>query len=108
MSTLIFITLLGVFAHHCIEIEKNFKGRWQNAKIALGLIGYLGYTIFYITLIWSFWHFKWWQPILALISYSILGGFSAIVFQRSIFGILASPVLTILFAIFSIIGLVQA
>ncbi len=105
MATLIFIGLLGVFAYHCSASHKEFRGSSAMMKTVLGLCGSIGYIAHYATLIWSFWHYDWWQPIVTGIASILVGGISAILFQRNIVGMLLSPICVIVFAILSVIGL---
>lgn len=104
MSTLIYIGLLGVFAYNSIEVYKNFRGISTLIKTVIGLIGNIGYIAHVGFLIWSFWHFSWWWPVCIAIATMIVGGLSAIVFQRGLIGILISPILTVVFFVLSIIG----
>lgn len=105
MSTLIFIGLLGVFAYHCTAINKEFRGSSKTIKELTGLASGIGYLVYYGVLIWSFWHYEWWQPIVTFIATMIAGGFSAIIFQRTIIGMIASPILVFVFGALSIAGL---
>lgn len=106
MVTLVFIGLLGVFSYHCSAIYKEFRGASKTVKELTGLAGNIGYLAYYGALIWSFWHYAWWQPIVTFVAAIIIGGLSAIFFQKNIIGMMASPVLVIVFAILSIIGLI--
>lgn len=105
MSTLIFIGLLGVFAYHCGAIYKGFRGSSKAVKELIGLAGNIGYLVYYGVLIWSFWYYEWWQPIVTFVVAIIVGGLSAILFQKNIIGMMISPVLVVVFSILSIIGL---
>lgn len=106
MSTLVFIGLLGVFSYHCTAIHKEFRGASKTIKELTGLAGRIGYLAYYSVLIWSFWHYAWWQPVVTFITAILIGGLSAIFFQKNIMGMMISPVLVVVFAILSIIGLV--
>lgn len=105
MSTLIYICLLGVFSYHCSAIDKEFRGSSGTAKLLTGLAGGFGYLAYYGTLIWSFWKFDWWLPILTFVIGIIIGTISAIFFQRNVVGMILSPILVVVFAILSIVGL---
>ena len=107
MSTLIYIGLLGVFAYNCSANGSNFKGSSASAKNMQIVAGALGYLVFFVALVWSFWPFTWWQPIVTLLASVFLGGFSAPIFQGNAIGIMVSPYLTALFAGLSIWGLVS-
>lgn len=104
MATLIYISLLEIFAYNATANYQQFRGRSMTIKNITGLLGGVGYTIYYITLICSFWQFEWWQPIIAYIASMVLGGISALVFQRTLVGVMITPILVIIFAILSIVG----
>lgn len=106
MGTLVFIGLLGMFSYHCAAIHKEFRGASEFFKELTGLAGNIGYFAYYGVLIWSFWHYAWWQPIVTYIAAIIVGGISAIFFQKNIIGMMASPILVVVFAILSVIGLI--
>ena len=107
MNTLIFIGLLGVFAYHSSSNGNEFYGSSASAKSLLLLSGTVGYIVYVVTLIWSFWHFAWWQPFLtALLSTMVVSPITAPLFQRNIFGMVVSPVAVIVFSILSIQGLI--
>lgn len=105
MNTLIFIGLSGAFTYQCHEIGKNFRGSSILMKNVMILVGNIGYLAFLALIIWSFWHFPWWQPVVTFICSMFIGGVTAIFFQRNIIGMLLSPILTLLFLILGIIGL---
>ena len=107
MNTLIYIGLLGVFAYNTMANYQAFKGSSKVAKTVIGLLGCIGQTIYYISIIWSFWHFDWWQPIVTFIISMIAGGIVAPILQRNLFGIMVSPIALVVFAILSIIGLLD-
>ncbi len=106
MVTLVFIGLLGVFSYHCTAIYKEFRGASKTVKELTGWAGNIGYLVYYGVLIWSFWHYAWWQPIVIFIAAIVIGGISAIFFQKNVIGMMISPILVIVFAILSIIGLI--
>lgn len=106
MGTLVFIGLLGVFAYHCTAIHKEFRGASKTVKELTGIAGGIGYLVYYGVLIWSFWHFAWWQPIVTFVAAIIAGGVSAVFFQRNIIGMMISPIMVVVFAALSVIGLI--
>lgn len=106
MKTLIFIGLLGVFAYHCSEIGRHFKGSSASIKTIMVISGFIGIFLYYGALIWSFWRFPWWQPIVTFISAIFARALSAIFFQKNMIGMLVSPILVLCFAILSLIGLI--
>lgn len=106
MDTLIFIGLLGVFSYHCLAIGKEFRGSSEMARSILLLLGTIGYITFLVTLVWSFWHFAWWQPLVTYAAATIVGGITAIFFQRTVMGIIISLICVVVFSILSIIGLI--
>lgn len=101
-----FIGLLGVFAYHCTAIYKEFRGASYTVKELYGLAGGIGYFVYNGVLIWSFWHYEWWQPVVTFVAALIVGAISAILFQTNIIGMMVSPVLLIVFAVLSVIGLI--
>ncbi len=105
MNTLIFIGLSGAFTYQCHEIGKNFRGSSTLIKNAMILIGNIGYLAYLALIIWSFWHFPWWQPIVTFIGSMLIGGITAMFFQRNKIGILLSPILTLLFLVLGVMDL---
>ena len=106
MTRLIFISCVSIFAYNCIEIDKNFRGSSQDARLWIGLTGQICYIMSWILFVWSFWHYDWWQPIVAYIASIVLSGFSGIFFQRNLIGIMLSPVLAIIFTVLGVVGLI--
>lgn len=107
MNALIFILSLGIFAYHSAENGRNFRGSSMAAQLLCNISGVVGNIVYYILLIWSFWYFAWWMPIAVFVARILLGGFTAFFFQGNILGIIASPILTIGFAIASIVSLLS-
>lgn len=106
MSTLIYIAALGIFSYNSLANFKDFKGASSTIKDVFMLAGIIGETVYYIALVWSFWHFAWWQPIVAYVASLIIGGVSAVFFQRNYIGMMSCPVLIVIFAILSIAKLI--
>lgn len=106
MGTPIYICLLGVFSFHTQINHQEFRGRSTKAKEIMGILGGVGYVWFLISLIWSFWHFAWWQPIVTLIASIAISGISAPMFQRNLLRILISPITLVVFSSLSIAGLI--
>ena len=106
MTTLIFISCVYIFAYNCCEIDRNFRGSSKGLRLWIGLTGQICHLASYALFIWSFWHFDWWQPIVAFIASIFIGGISGIFFQRNIIGMILSPILATTFVILSIIGLI--
>lgn len=107
MKVLIFISLLGMFAYHCSAIVNEFKGKSTFVFSIFNILGAIGYLVFFATLIWSFWPFLWWQPIVALIVSMLGGAMTAIIFQTNIIGMLLSVTGVVVFSILSIWGLLN-
>lgn len=107
MTTLIFISCVSIFAYNCIEIDKNFRGSSQVARLYIGLTGQICHIMFWVLFVWSFWHYDWWEPIIALIASIVVGGFTGIFFQRNLIGVFMSPILAWLFVVLSVIGLLK-
>lgn len=106
METLIFICLVGVFSYNCITIGNEFRGSSMMAKSFISIIGSLGYVVYLTTIIWSFWLFQWWQPIVTFICSILVGATTAFIFQKNLLGILISPIALIVFSVLSIIRLI--
>lgn len=105
MLTLISIILIYVFAYHCNENSKTFMGASQSALGMLALGSIIGIWIYRISIIWSFWRYDWWIPIVVYLIAPTIGGLTAPLFQRNILGNVISPYMVILFSILTIIGL---
>lgn len=110
MSTLVYIALLGFFSYQCTTLFNNFRGSSELMKCLLGVTGLIGTVLYLVTVVWSFWHYTWWMPIVAFIASIIFGSLiSATLFQGSalkvILGTLLSPVCVVVFSVLSIIGL---
>lgn len=108
MTSLIFIGLIGVFAYHCMAITENFKGSSSLFRTALQTIGGIGYLLHYAFLIWAFWQFDWWMPIVTAVASIIVGGITSILFQTNLFGAILSPLLVIVFAILGAVNLANS
>lgn len=108
MNTLVFVGLFGLFCYHCKTLFGLFKGSSKFMGDILYLAGNVGQLVFYGLTIWSFWHFSWWQVVIMYILETVLSGFSAVFVQRNTIAIFACPVLAVVFAILSIIGLINA
>lgn len=103
MNTLIYIALLGVFTCHSVANGNESKGSSAGLKFMLLLFGALGYLLYAITLIWSFWHFVWWQPVVtALVTSIIIAPITAPIFQKNLIGNIISPVCVVVFSFLSI------
>lgn len=99
MSTLIYIGLLGVFSYYCQSFAGNFKGASLTMKTLLTICGGLGYLAFFAFIIWSFFIFTWWKPILTLIASIVLGGITIFLVDNiagKILSMLAVPILIVL------------
>jgi len=108
METLIFISCVYIFAYNSCEIARNFQGSSAGIKLWTGLTGNICHIASYALFIWSFWHYDWWQPIIAYIASIFIGGLSGIFFQRNIIGMMLSPVLAIVFTVLSVINLLNS
>lgn len=105
MWTLICIGIVGIMSYNCMENSRNFNGSSEAIKLYTTFFALLGTPLYYGLIIWSFWHYDWWMPIVTYIIAIILGGITAPLFQHTIFGILFSPIIMVTFAIISIINL---
>lgn len=106
MSGLIYIGLVYVFAYHSSENGKNFKGASLSWKALLNFTALIGQIAFYGLLIWSFFVYTWWQPLVLWVASTIIGGFTAFLFQGNIFGNILSPILCYVFIVLSIVTLI--
>lgn len=102
MTTLILIAFAYVFAYNSIENWRNFRGSSRTMRDALLLSGFFAQASSFVCLIASFWLYDWWMPIITFAASILLGGLSAFLFQRGIFGIIASPILAVVFGLLSI------
>lgn len=107
MTTLVYIGLIGVFAYHCSAIAHDFRGSSYTIKSLMSISGGIGYMLHYALLIWSFWQFSWWQPIVTAVASIIVGGITAILFQRNFVGMILSPLLMVISAVLGLIGLIN-
>lgn len=102
-----FIGLLGIFSYYNIQAANNFRGSSSTAKNLLLYSGSLCNTSFFVFLIWAFFVFTWWQPIIVL----VLTPFTAVVFEkcfnRNIIVMLLSLVACPIFWILSLLSLLN-
>lgn len=104
---LLFISFAYIMAYNCCEISRNFRGSSGLVRMLIGLIGNICHIASYALFIWSFWHYDWWMPIVAYLGSIIFAGFTALIFQRTLIGMMLSPVLLLLFTILSVIYLLN-
>lgn len=97
MKTLLFVGLLGVFAYHCQAIGHDFKGASMKIKRIFDWSGSINYLMFIILLVLCFWHFPWWMPIIVFFASTVVGGLTAIFFQKSLIGNILSLILVEVF-----------
>lgn len=107
MKALVFICLLWVFHYNCSEIARNWKGSSSTLETVVSLEGLIGKLLFLITFIWSFWHYEWWQPIVAFIVTMFAAGIIANLFQKTLIGMMVSMVAVPVFSTLAIISLCQ-
>lgn len=108
MTTLIYIGLVGVFAYHCVAITQKNRGSSSLFRMAMQTIGGIGYLLHYAFLIWAFWQFDWWMPIVTAVASIIVGGITSILFQTNLLGAILSPLLVIVFAILGAVNLANS
>lgn len=72
MGTLVYVSILGVFAYNCHYLGSKFKGSSLAMRNALAISGGIGFLVFFVFIIIGFFHFTWWQPLLALIAPAFL------------------------------------
>ena len=94
---MVYVALLGAFAFVVQRGYNNFRGTSETAKTMLAIVGGLGYLAFFIFLIWGFFRFAWWQPILAFVGAVVAGVVLDMILNNSfgeIIALLAVPILT--------------
>ena len=107
MSTLILIGLVGVFAYHSASNGNEFKGSSVWMKLILTSGGAIGFIAYIALVIASFWHYAWWQPIVTMLASTlIVAPITSPLFQRSMFGMVASPIAVVVCASLAIAGLI--
>ena len=107
MNALIVICLLGIFAYHSGAIGNQFKGSSALLKNAAVFAGGFGYLVFFVSIVWSFWPFSWWQPIVTLVLSVLLGGLTSSIFQRSFAGVIISIVAALILCVWAISNIWQ-
>lgn len=107
MSTLVIIGLLGIFSYFNIKAAKNFRGSSLIIRNILLVSGTIGYWSFYAFIIWAFFLFPWWQPIVVLIITSILGGILDALLFRTFSGVLLSMILCPILFLLSLLSLLN-
>lgn len=105
MRTLVFIGLLGVFSYHCLAIATEFKGASVHFRDLMYLFGGIGSIVFYIMTVICFWPYRWWEPIVMFAASTVIGGLTAVKFQKTLVGMFLSPVLMLIFLFLSCFGL---
>lgn len=107
MNTLIFIGLLGCFSYLSTSYAQTFKGSAAKAKFILNILGRTGNLCFWIFIIWSFFQFVWWQPILTIVCSMLLGGVIGGLFYRNMAMMFISPIGIPVFFALSLISLLN-
>lgn len=105
MSTMIFIMLLGIFSYFNIKAARNFRGNSIKAKNALLISGTVGYWSFYAFIIWSFFLFEWWLPVVVFVLDSIVGAIFDLLFSGKLYGMILSLIACPIFWILSLVSL---
>ena len=75
METLIYIGLLGIFSYLSVHYAQTFKGRSEGVRFILYTFGYVGHLGTLAFIIWSFFQFTWWQPIVTAVVSMLLAVF---------------------------------
>lgn len=107
MNTLVFVGLLGIFSYFNLKAAKNFRGSSLMVKSILLFSGAIGYWSFYAYLIWAFFLFAWWYPIVVLVITSILGGILDVLLARSPIGMLLSMIACPIFWMLGLLSLLN-
>lgn len=104
MNALYFVVLLGTFTYHCSENARNFRGSSKNVFKTLLFSSWIGSILYHLLLAIGFIFYPWWQPIMTwAVTTFIIRPISAIAFQRTLLGIILSPIIVVVSSIISII-----
>ena len=106
MGTLISIGLIGVFAYHCAINASECKGASENLKAVMTIAGSLGFIAYVVAIIWSFWYYPWWQPVvLFLVTTIVVAPITAPLFQKHVYGYVISVMAVLAFTIIGLSSL---
>jgi len=61
------LILLGVFTQGTANAARNFRGSSQWAYYLLQISGNFGSLLYFVLIIWGFFVFPWWVPVIALL-----------------------------------------
>ncbi len=67
VTVIILVALLGVASFICSKSGAEFRGSSEVAKFVMNIVGAIGYLAYFVFLIWGFFVFPWWVPVLAFI-----------------------------------------
>lgn len=107
METLIYIGLLGIFSYLSVHYAQTFKGRSEGVRFILYTFGYVGHLGTLAFIIWSFFQFTWWQPIVTAVVSMLLGGVVAGILYNSLVMKLASMIAVPVFLVLSLMALLR-
>lgn len=64
---ILLLVLLGIFTQIASQSAKIFRGSSQNVYLLLLATGNFGNLLFFIFIIWGFFVFPWWVPVISLL-----------------------------------------
>ena len=64
---IVLLVLLGIFTQVAAQSARTFRGSSKNAYQLLLFTGNFGSLLFFIFIIWGFFVFPWWVPVISLI-----------------------------------------
>lgn len=60
------LVILGVFTHVASQSARDFRGSSVNAYHLLLFTGNFGSLLYFVFIIWGFFLFPWWVPVISL------------------------------------------
>lgn len=100
----VLLILLGIFTQVAAQAARTFRGSSKNAYQLLLFTGNFGSLLFFIFIIWGFFVFPWWIPVVSLIiPYALLHfsfRLSDIIFVKVVSPFLIFLLVIVLFVIY--------
>ena len=63
---IVLLVLLGIFTQVAAQSARNFRGGSINAYYLLLFTGNFGSLLYFVFIIWGFFLFPWWVPVISL------------------------------------------
>lgn len=63
---IVLLVILGMFTHVAAQSARNFRGSSINAYHLLLFTGNFGSLLYFVFIIWGFFLFPWWLPVISL------------------------------------------